>query len=197
VTVPGPPDADPGARAATVVVSRRAVPGREAELEEWLQGVVEAAAAFPGHLGARVYRPVPPFQTDHVLVFRFATESDLARWNASPERARWLRRAEPLTAGAPRVQVLSGLEGWFALPGGQAVRQPPRWKTAVVTAPVIYLLVVVVSAVGGPLQAQLPLLVRTALTTLVLVPTMTWVVMPAVTRVLRPWLYPHAGERRS
>lgn len=173
-----------------MVVSRRALPGREHDLEAWLRGAVEAASVFPGHLGATVHRPVPPDQPDHVLVFRFATGADLARWNASAERESWLRRAEPLTAGTPRLQVLSGLDGWFALPGRQAAQPPPKWKTALVTAPVIYLLVVLMSLVAEPLLAGMPLPVRTAVTTLVLVPAMTWGVMPPVTHLLRPWLYP-------
>ena len=63
----------------TVVVSRRAAPGRESDLEAWFSGVVDAAGQFPGHLGAEVYRPAPPENLDHVLVFRFATHSDLQR----------------------------------------------------------------------------------------------------------------------
>jgi len=174
----------------TLVLSRTARPGREADLEAWARGVVAAAAGFPGHLGAEVHRPAPPDQTDLVIIYRFATSGDLARWNASAERARWLRQAEPLTEGGARLQVVSGLDGWFALPGRRPVPPPPRWKTAVITAPVIYLLVVALSLVAGPVLAELPLAVRTAATTLVLVPVMTWGVMPPLTRLLRSWLYP-------
>jgi antibiotic biosynthesis monooxygenase (ABM) superfamily enzyme len=37
----------------TVVVARRPVPGREAELDAWVHGIVEAANAFPGNPGPR------------------------------------------------------------------------------------------------------------------------------------------------
>lgn len=180
VPAPGP---------VTVVLSRRARPGRHDALETWLRGVTAVAAAFPGHLGAEVHRPSPPEQPDHVLVFRFASAEDLERWNRSPERAEWLARAEPLTDGAPTAVVLTGMEGWFALPG-RAVRPPPRWKTAVLTAPVIFVLVVGLSLTVGPVLDRLPLLLRTAVTTVLLVGTMTWVVMPPLTRLLRGWLFP-------
>ncbi len=183
----GAPAPAPGP--VTVVLSRRARPGRRDALEAWLRGVTAAAAAFPGHLGAEVHRPSPPEQPDHVLVFRFASAEDLERWNRSPERAEWLARAEPLTDGAPTAVVLTGMEGWFALPG-RAVRPPPRWKTAVVTAPVIFVLVVGLSVTAGPVLDRLPLLLRTAVTTVLLVGTMTWVVMPPLTRLLRGWLFP-------
>ncbi len=180
----------PAPEPVTVVLTRRALPGKAAALETWLRQVTEAAAAFPGHLGAEIHRPAPPEQPDHVLIYRFATAADLARWTNSAERARWLRRAERLTEGTPVVQVLNGLDGWFALPGRQAVPPPPRWKTALVTAPVIYLLVLALSLAAGPLLDQLPLPLRTAVTTLLLVPLMTWIVMPPLTRLLRRWLFP-------
>lgn len=183
------PSPQPAAGPVTLVLSRRAKPGREAEMESWLRGVVAAASAFPGHLGAEVHRPVLTEHPDYVVVYRFATADDLARWNASAERADWLRRAEPLTQGEAHLQAFGGMDGWFTLPGRQPVAPPPRWKTAAITAPVIYLLVVVLSLAAGPALAGLPLLLRTAATTLVLVPTMTWVVMPPLTRLLRHWLF--------
>lgn len=173
----------------TVVVSRRARPGREAELEGWLRGVTEAAAAFPGHLGAEVVRPDQPDAPGYVLVFRFASRADLHRWNTSAVRAEWLAGAEPLTEGRPVLQAVSGLEGWFALPGRPVVL-PPRWKTALVTGTVIYVLVCALTLVAGGWLARLPLPLRTALTTLCLVSLMTWAVMPAATRLLHGWLYP-------
>jgi uncharacterized protein len=173
----------------TVVLSRRARPGREDALGAWMRGISGVAATFPGHLGAEVHPPAPPEQPEHVLVFRFATAADMDRWRRSPERADWLARAEPLTDGEVTAVVLTGLEGWFALPG-RAVRPPPRWKTAALTAPVIFVLVVALSLVAGPLLDPLPLLARTAVTTVLLVTAMTWVVMPALTRLLRRWLYP-------
>jgi uncharacterized protein len=42
----------------------------------------------------------------------------------------------------------------------------------------------------APLIGSLPVVPRLAITTLITVPVMTWVVMPRVTRLLRGWLYP-------
>ncbi len=65
---------------------------------------------------------------------------------------------------------------------------------AVVTWVTIFPLITLVIVVSSPLIGSLPLVPRLALTTLVTVPLMTWVVMPRVTRLLRGWLYP--GRRR-
>ncbi|HEX2375652.1 MAG TPA: hypothetical protein VHO93_16865 [Actinomycetota bacterium] len=57
----------------------------------------------------------------------------------------------------------------------------------------VYPLVVLFQWVLVPRVERLPLLVKAALFPLVLLTLMTFVVMPLVTRVLRPWL----GHRRD
>lgn len=173
--------------AVTVVVGRRPRPGREAELRDWAEGVVAVAAGFPGHLGARIYPPVPPEQPEQVLAFSFASRADLDRWMSSAERADWMARVEPL-AEETTVQRLTGFEGWFGDQDRSPVVPPPRWKTAVLVAVAIYPLALLTGAVVQPLLGGLPLPVRTLVTTAVLVPAMTWVVVPALSRLLRRWL---------
>jgi antibiotic biosynthesis monooxygenase (ABM) superfamily enzyme len=62
---------------------------------------------------------------------------------------------------AQHYQRASGLETWFTLPGERAIVPPPRWKQ------------------------------RAAVTPVVLLSLMTYVVMPLLTRLFRGWLYPH------
>ena len=57
----------------------------------------------------------------------------------------------------------------------------------------MYPLVVLFQWALAPRVADLPLLVRSALFPLVLLSLMTFVVMPGVTRLTRPWL----GRRRQ
>jgi antibiotic biosynthesis monooxygenase (ABM) superfamily enzyme len=178
-------EADP----VTVVVSRRARPGSEAAMEDWLRGVSAAAVRFPGHLGVEVFRPHPPDQPDHVLVFRFDTPAHLKAWTTSAVRREWLARAEPITEGPARGQVVTGLETWFTLPGRQPAAPPPRWKMALVTGSVIYLLVNALTLTITPRLATLPLAVRSLVIVAIIVSLMTWVVMPQITRLLGHWLY--------
>jgi antibiotic biosynthesis monooxygenase (ABM) superfamily enzyme len=48
-----------------------------------------------------------------------------------------------------------------------------------------------VALIIGPVIQGLPLAPRLAITTAVVVPIMTWVVMPRVTRLFHNWLFPH------
>jgi len=186
------PEPEPPAGVAgpvTATVTRRVKPGHEAAYEEFLAGIGGAARSFPGYLGEEVFRPAGGGGGEYRIVYRFDTPAHLQAWLDSPERAAWLARAEPHAAGPMRTQLLTGLEGWFTLPV-QPGAPPPPYKMAVLTWVTIFLLITVVVVVFAPLIGGLPLVPRLAVTTLVTVSLMTWVVMPRVTRLLRRWLYP-------
>lgn len=173
----------------TVVVRRRVLPGLEKEFEEWLRGVIAAASGFEGHLGANVIRPRTSGE-DWVLVFRFDSEAHLEAWERSPIRVDWLARAEGLTSGSPSMQKASGLEYWFTLPGHAATIPPPRWKMAIVTVIGIFPLILWAVPLLAEALAKLPSALATLVVTSIIVVVMTWVVMPALVRLFRPWLFP-------
>jgi antibiotic biosynthesis monooxygenase (ABM) superfamily enzyme len=174
----------------TATVTRRVKPGHEAAYEEFLTGINSAARAFPGYLGEEVFRPADGTGGEYRIIYRFDSPGHLRGWLESDERAAWLQRAEPHTAGPMRTQFLTGLESWFTLPGQASASPPPAYKMAVLTWVTIFPLITVVVVVSAPLIGGLPLAFRLAVTTLVTVTLMTWVVMPRVTRLMRGWLYP-------
>jgi len=179
-----------GTGPVTATVTRRVKPGHQAAYEEFLAGIGGAAKAFPGYLGEEVFRPGGGEGGEYRIVYRFDSSAHLRAWLDSPERAAWLTRAEPHVAGPMRTQVLTGLEGWFTLPAQPGAPPPPPYKMAILTWVTIFPLITVVVVVSAPLIGGLHLVLRLAVTTLVTVSLMTWVVMPRVTALLRRWLYP-------
>lgn len=174
----------------TVVVRRRAKPGREADLERWLRDVIAATKSFPGYQGSTVLRPRGPTQPEHVLVFRFASIEHLRGWQASAVRAEHLARAEAFTEEV-EVVAQQGLEPFFDLPAHRAA-PPPRWKMAVVTWVGLYPIVVLVGEASRPLLGDLPFALGAVPQTMASVVLMTWLVMPTLTRLATGWLYPSA-----
>ncbi|MGH8894062.1 MAG: antibiotic biosynthesis monooxygenase [Actinomycetes bacterium] len=170
----------------TVTVARRVAPGRESEFEDWYEGIIGAASRYSGFLGAGILRPHSAGGEWHV-VYRFADNAALHRWEASDERAVWLARADDFVeeTGVHRV---SGLETWFALPGRTAPA-PPRWKMFLVTLTAIVPLVLLMNVTVLPLLADWPLIARTLVFSGALTGLMTWLVMPRVTRLFRRFLY--------
>src|SRR5215217_8827857 len=99
------------------------------------------------------------------------------------------------TPGFPHphgLQQLTGLETWFKLPGANVptMKPPPRWKMWLVSLMAVYPLVLAFQALVVPRVAGLPLPLQALMFPLVLLTLLTFVVMPAVTRLLRRWLGP-------
>jgi uncharacterized protein len=183
--VPPQDDAD---LAVTVVVSRRPRPGRVQDLVEWAHDISDAASRFPGHLGATVYPPEPPERADLVIAFSFANAADLASWEHSDVRAEWLRRGEPLIQGPQRSHGFTGFESLLGPGDATPVVPPPRWKTAVIIGLGLFPLSLLVNWLLVPMIVSWPLLLRVLVTTVVIVPLMTWVAVPQLSRLLHSWL---------
>ena len=174
----------------TVTIARRVKPECKDEFEAFLTGVTNACGQFSGYLGSNVFRPVNADDPEYRIIFKFDRLSNLRQWEASAEREHWFAIAEPLTVSPPQIQVLTGLETWFTLPGKPAIAPPPRHKMALVTWLAVFPLITIISAVFQQFLGMLPLVLRVAVVTAIAVPTMTYLLMPQMTRLFAWWLYP-------
>jgi uncharacterized protein len=173
----------------TVLVSRRVKPGREAEFETWLEEVRKAAMTFPGHQGVTISRPLDSARPDYLIVFRFDSAAHLAAWRESDVRKQLIDRSADLAQEPPEERPLTGLETWFAVPGGQVLRPPARWKVWLLSSAAIYPLITAITVAAAPVLMQLALPLRFLVTIPVMGALMTWLVMPALTRLFTRWLY--------
>jgi antibiotic biosynthesis monooxygenase (ABM) superfamily enzyme len=162
----------------TVVVTRRVIPGRERDFEAWLEHLREAASEISGYSGTTVLADVAG--TRHI-VERFADPESLKAWEESPRRD--LLIAEANAFSTVDRQSLTGLETWFEVPGA-----PPRWKMALTTFVAAFPVAYLVLRFVGPHETSLPDVVRALITVVILVPTLTWLLMPRLARLLAPWL---------
>lgn len=67
---------------------------------------------------------------------------------------------------------------------------PPRYKLALLTWVGAYTLITLILAVLGPMMVSWPLPLRTLVMSATMVVALTWLVMPRLTRLCRPWLRP-------
>lgn len=160
-------------------------------------GGTSLAEKFDGFLGSGWVRPSAD-STDWHMLYRFADADSLAAWEASPQRAWWLEAAQG-SVEEKRRERRTGIEGWFDVPASSLLDRPEepgvpaapaRWKQAVTiwlgffpTNLVFSLLVALL-----PVWGAVPLALRVLITTVVLTPVMTYLVLPFVTARLRPWL---------
>ena len=181
------------AESVTTVVRAHIKPDKESEYEQWLHGINEDATEFAGFQGSTILRPDDKSHQhpEFVVVVRFATYSDLRRWEHSPQFAEWQRRLQPLLVGDVAVDSLTGTETWFTLPGHTVVVPPPKYKAVVVAAfGAAPFVMVVIPLLVRYLDGLLPSIGISIFILVVMSITMTWVTMPLLTRLARRWLYP-------
>jgi uncharacterized protein len=89
------------------------------------------------------------------------------------------------TPRRPERQPRQRAESRAARPAGA-----PRYKLALLTWIGAYPVITVILGLLGPEIAQWPLGLRTLVVSVLMVATLTWLVMPGLTRVLSPWLRP-------
>ncbi|MGG6241663.1 antibiotic biosynthesis monooxygenase [Nodosilinea sp. AN01ver1] len=175
-------------QAGVIAIARRVRPGCEADFEAAIRGVSLAASTFPGYVGSEVFYP-PTRRGEWQLILRFDTPAHRQEWENSPICQGWIARADALTE-PPQVSRVNGLEAWFALPELPYTAPPPQWKTMVVSAVGLYPIILVLPTLLRPATNGLPIWLATLVNISIMMPLMTWMIMPQVTRLFKPWLYP-------
>ena len=167
-----------------IAITRRIHPGKEAEFTDALRRFLGESFLHGGVQGAAMISPLPGADAREIGILRtFADEAERDAFYQSPLFQEWEAYASTLTE-APVYRQLTGLEAWFRAPGA-----PPRWKMALVTLCGVYPTSVVLAATLGPLLRDTPLVVRSLVTSALMVALLTWVVMPQLTKALKQWLH--------
>ena len=186
----------------TVVVTRIAKRDKIREFEEWMDGIIHESMKFEGHMGVNVIRPSDLSNPEYVIIFRFNTFENLARWENSQARREWLAKSKEVAEGEPVIEKQTGLEIWFtprsrsggSIKGNKALSSttapiaPPRYKMAIVITAIIFILVSILLPQIRQLTTGLHIHLSTFIGVAIMVLLMTYVIMPSLTRLLGPWL---------
>ena len=174
----------------TLVLSREVKPGHEQAFEEVLHRLAAEVRRQPGHLAVAVLTPAPGARRIYTIVSHFASQPDVDAWLSDPARARLVAEAGLYAAGDLATRYVSGLEGWLAVPGSPVLVPPVRWRIVVISAVGILPLLEAVTYLLAPRLTALPVWGRPLISVLILIPLMQYVVMPALSRAARGFLYP-------
>ena len=177
----------------TVSITRHVLPEHLDQMVAWVQAGSSLAERFPGFLGAGWVRPGVDSDEWHML-YRFDGAASLDRWEASGQRAWWLESAQGLVGESHRERR-TGIEGWFDTPERYDVQDlrpapvaPPRWKQAVMIWTAFFPLSLVIGLLLARFAPGLSILPRVLVTTVVMTPVMTYLVLPQLTALLGWWL---------
>jgi antibiotic biosynthesis monooxygenase (ABM) superfamily enzyme len=125
------------------------------------------------------------------LVYRFDTAAHLEGWLSSKERETWVARADAMAEDGHTHAAFTGMEPFFALPSSTtgAPAPPPKWKMALVTGCAVFPTAQLLGYACALVAPSAPPLARGAVVTTAMVESLTWVIMPRLTRALAPWLF--------
>lgn len=167
-------------------ITRKVLPGAEAEFDARLTEFVHATIAAKGVTGVHILRPPPDTDCREYGVLRsFESEQAAEAFYASEAFQQWLRNVDGLVDGAPIQRRLSGLEAFFRSEKGWT---PPRWKMAIVTYLGVVPAAMLWSSLLGPLLSDQHWSLRAAIINAAVVATLTWALMPFLTKLFHPWL---------
>ena len=175
-----------------IAITRRVRPGCEAEFQHALREFFQTSFAHGGVQGASMLTPTPGSDSREYGILRtFANEQERDAFYASPMFKAWEERARTLTEGEPVYRQLHGLEAWFRSPHNP----PPRWKMAAATFLGVFALAMILNLTLGPVIQSWNFVLRNAVFNACVVVSLTWVVMPLVTRLLQGWLNPQTQKK--
>lgn len=179
----------------TVVIARRPKKGKELEMEAFLEGISKETAGFPGYLGVNLLYPRDTSDPEYRVILKFDSLSHYRAWEESDARRQWLKTGDAISSNPPQIEILSGLETWFALPGGGALQPPPKYKMMVIAWLAVFPLSSLIGYLLGPVASEWPTLLRSFVFSIILTPAMTYFGIPQVSKLFRRWLYPDADQR--
>jgi uncharacterized protein len=93
---------------ATAVTAVQVRQGEEGAFTGWLTELNRAISTFPGYVSAVVIPPVPPLQSDWVMVQRFQTIEELRAWLDSEARRSLLDESASLLVDEGTTNVIQG-----------------------------------------------------------------------------------------
>lgn len=170
-----------------MAVTRKVKPGYESDFDSRLQEFAIASMHCEGMAGVHILRPPLESGSSEFGILRsFETEAHAQRFYDSELFANWNKQIAPLVDGHPIRRRLSGLEAFFRRERGP---MPPRWKMALVTFLGVFPCVLIWSRVIPALMSELPSLLTAVIVNALVVATLTWLVMPLLTKTFHDWLH--------
>ena len=166
-----------------VAITRKVLPGKEQEFKDALHQFMGESFRHDGVHGASIISGPEGDDDREIGILRtFKNNAERDAFYRSEHFKKWEEYASTITE-QPVYRELNGLEAWF-----RSAAAPPRWKMALVTLCGVFPTSVLLNLTISPFIKDFPLLIRLLIIASCMVGILTWVVMPALTRILKKWL---------
>ncbi|TNE46163.1 MAG: antibiotic biosynthesis monooxygenase [Deltaproteobacteria bacterium] len=179
-------------QAVHVAITRKVKAGCEQDFETHIHKFFKKAKRIPGTQGAFLLRPLDEGHPREYGILR-SFDNDEARqaFYASDVFRRWEEECAPYMEGEATRRRLHGLEAFFPTNNDASAKPPATWKMAILTWIAVNPAVFLASQGVSRTLGKLPILVDLLLVNALVVTILTWLFMPALTRLADSWLTPH------
>jgi antibiotic biosynthesis monooxygenase (ABM) superfamily enzyme len=172
-------------KAVHVAVTRQVKPECAEEFAYALREFARESLRESGTTGVHLIAPVPGSNgCEYGILRSFESEEASRRFYDSEIFHHWQQRVSDLVIGDSLVRRLHGLEAFFQ----DSKRGPPRWKMAIITWLGVFPSVLLWSRVLPQFLGSLPNHLVVAIVNVFVVVTLTWAVMPLLTKHFSGWL---------
>ncbi len=173
----------------TVLVYHVVSTAKCGEFLDELKILLQTLETYPGAMGSKVFMQEEGEEQVRITVLeRFSTAEAHAAWLECDAFQRWKGSAAQAEPTLQSVHRYSGMEALFA--AGQTPDAPARWKMAVVLLIAVFPLSLGLSTWFGKALAQMPPWQGALLSSPAMVVLMTYVMVPALSKIFGRWLQP-------
>ncbi len=167
--------------AMTILVHCIVSPSSETAFLALLQERLVEFEHFPGTKGHMIFKRAGAGTVEISILQSFSGKAAHEAWQVSPEFARWREAVAPAVPTPSHVRRYTGMESFFV--SAQAPDAPPRWKMAILLLIVVFPISFAMSEWGASALAHLPTLVGSFATSIIMVALMTYILVPALTKL--------------
>jgi antibiotic biosynthesis monooxygenase (ABM) superfamily enzyme len=173
----------------TLVVKRHVMPGHEKEYEQSINNLIDQTEQMDGYMGINVARPASKKNPIYVFSARFDSKENLNKFKESEVRKECLKELQHISQEPIKEKTINKLDWWFALPSTQ--HDVPRYKMVSITVAAAYPIVLAFNFMSDPSQHVAILALRTFIIVIFTIIIMSYITLPFLLYMLKPWLQPH------
>ena len=173
-----------------IAVTRIVKQGCEADFDRELQKFARDSMEFDGMAGIHILRPPADTTSNEYGMLRsFESQTQADEFYQSNLFQQWTDKIADLVVGEPVRRKLTGLEAFFRQ---EEPFMPSLWKMAVVTYLGVFPTVLLWTSFLPQMLSGMHEFFVAAIVNALVVVTLTWAVMPMLTRLFDGWLHPKA-----
>lgn len=169
------------------IITHAIKPGQNKYFELWLHGIIKEAIKFKGYQGINIISPFDE-KNEYTLTIRFDEKRNRLKWESSNIRKQWILKLNTMIIKEGTVHYESGVDFWFSSPLTQSITAP-KWKMALITWSTVFILICTLTLIINNIVPHIHLLLRLFLMTIIMTLSLTYIIMPRLTKLFNAWLF--------